>query len=151
MFCSSWSLTVTQSWQMFQHQFLNNEMFILGFVLGTLTCSGHSTAINCALFDCLKWLHSLSFYQYLCLNDVHFATFPSCHELRKILIYKVLLLLTSLQRLYYCMWSSDISGTFNEVLIDTAEGYTIDTIRFVCRDNKDGKNKKGKRKSTPPR
>lgn len=35
------------------------------------------------------------------------------------------------------MYSWSVSGTFNEVLIEIAEGYTIDTDPVVCGDEEE--------------
>lgn len=42
-----------------------------------------------------------------------------------------------IKKAYYCMYSWSVSGTFNEVLIEIAEGYTIDTDPVVCGDEEE--------------
>lgn len=45
------------------------------------------------------------------------------------------------------MYSWSVSGTFNEVLIGIAEGYTIDTDPVVCGDEEEWENLRKEKKA----
>lgn len=46
------------------------------------------------------------------------------------------------------MYSWSVSGTFNEVLIEIAEGYTIDTDPVVCGDEEECENLRKEKRQT---
>lgn len=58
-------------------------------------------------------------------------------DLGKILINKVLQLSTSSKENMLLYVQLSLSGTFNEVLIEIAEGHTIDRVSVVCRDEEE--------------
>lgn len=70
-------------------------------------------------------------------------------DLGKILINKVLQLSTSSKENILLYVQLSLSGTFNEVLIEIAGGYTIDRVSVVCRDEEEWENLRKEAKPMP--